>query len=102
MFFILKKLNKRKMKEVLEEVRERPLFETRCLYGEDVIIIKSDSSITEKQIDRIIDIIENYYYQSERDFCDIEMEISKVIFNLEKTVRITDESNIEIVIASDI
>lgn len=86
------------MKEEIKEVKKKPLFETKCPYGEEEIIIKSNSSVTENQIEEIIDIIEKDYYQSEKELCDIEVEIATQIFDSQKIVQVTDTNNIEIVL----
>ena len=91
-------LNKKKLKEEIKEVKKKPLFETKCPYGEEEIIIKSNSSVTENQIEEIIDIIEKDYYQSEKELCDIEVEIATQIFDSQKIVQVTDTNNIEIVL----
>ena len=95
-------LNKNKLKEEIKEVKKKPLFETRCPYGEEEIIIKSNFSVMENQIEEIIDIIEKDYYQSEKELCDIEVEIATQIFDSQKIVHVTDTSNIEIIVLVDI
>ena len=103
-FLPIKKLilNQKKIKEEIKEVKRKPLFETRCPYGEEEIIIKSDTAVTENQIEKIIDIIEKDYYQSEKELCDIEVEIATQIFDSQKIVQVTDPSNIEIIVLGDI
>lgn len=95
-------LNKNKLKEEIKEVKKKPLFETRCPYGEEEIIIKSNFSVMENQIEEIIDIIEKDYYQSEKELCDIEVEIATQIFDSQKIVQVTDSNNIEVIVLSDI
>jgi hypothetical protein len=95
-------LSSKKIKAEIKDVKKKPLFETRCPYGEDEIIIKSNSSITADQIDKIVDIIESDYYQSERELSDIGIAISRQIFDSQKIVQVTDTSNIEIVVLDDI
>lgn len=95
-------LSSKKIKAEIKDVKKKPLFETRCPYGEDEIIIKSNSSITADQIDKIVDIIESDYYQSERELSDIGIAISRQIFDSQKIVQVTDTSNIEIVVLGDI
>ena len=95
-------LNQKKVKEELKEVKRKPLFETRCPYGEDEIVIKSDSAVTANQIDQIVDIIERDYYQSERELSDIEIIISRQIFDSQKIVQVTDSNNIEVIVLSNI
>ena len=56
----------------------------------------------ENQIEEIIDIIEKDYYQSEKELCDIEVEIATQIFDSQKIVHVTDTSNIEIIVLGDI
>ena len=95
-------LNPKKVKEEIKEVKEKPLFETRCPYGEDEIVIKSDSAVTANQIDQIVDIIERDYYQSERELSDIGITISRQTFDSQKIVQVTDSNNIEVIVLSDI
>ncbi len=102
MFWPIKMLSSKKIKAEIKDVKKKPLFETRCPYGEDEIIIKSNSSITADQIDKIVDIIESDYYQSERELSDIGIAISRQIFDSQKIVQVTDTSNIEIVVLDDI
>ncbi len=102
MFWPIKMLSSKKIKAEIKDVKKKPLFETRCPYGEDEIIIKSNSSITADQIDKIVDIIESDYYQSERELSDIGIAISRQIFDSQKIVQVTDTSNIEIVVLGDI
>ena len=102
MFWPIKMLSSKKIKAEIKDVKKKPLFETRCPYGEDQIIIKSNSSITADQIDKIVDIIESDYYQSERELSDIGIAISRQIFDSQKIVQVTDTSNIEIVVLDDI
>ena len=102
MFWPIKMLSSKKIKAEIKDVKKKPLFETRCPYGEDEIIIKSNSSITADQIDKIVDIIESDYYQSERELSDIRIAISRQIFDSQKIVQVTDTSNIEIVVLDDI
>ena len=102
MFWPIKMLSSKKIKAQIKDVKKKPLFETRCPYGEDEIIIKSNSSITADQIDKIVDIIESDYYQSERELSDIGIAISRQIFDSQKIVQVTDTSNIEIVVLDDI
>lgn len=102
MFWPIKMLSSKKIKAEIKDVKKKPLFETRCPYGEDEIIIKSNSSITADQIDKIVDIIESDYYQSERELNDIGIAISRQIFDSQKIVQVTDISNIEIVVLGDI
>lgn len=102
MFWPIRRLNAKKIKSEIKDVKKKPLFETRCPYGEDEIIIKSNSSITADQIDKIVDIIESDYYQSERELNDIGIAISRQIFDSQKIVQVTDISNIEIVVLGDI
>ena len=103
-FLPIKKLilNQKKIKEEIKEVKRKPLFETRCPYGEEEIIIKSDTAVTENQIEKIVDIIEKDYYQSEKELCDIEVEIATQIFDSKKIVQVTDSHNIEVIVLSDI
>ena len=103
-FLPIKKLilNQKKIKEEIKEVKRKPLFETRGPYGEEEIIIKSDTAVTENQIEKIVDIIEKDYYQSEKELCDIEVEIATQIFDSQKIVQVTDTSNIEIIVLGDI
>lgn len=98
MFWPIKMLSSKKIKAEIKDVKKKPLFEARCPYGEDEIIIKSNSSITADQIDKIVDIIESDYYQSERELSDIGIAISQQIFDFQKIVQVTDTSNIEIVV----
>ena len=102
MFWPIKMLSSKKIKAEIKDVKKKPLFETRFSYGEDEIIIKSNSSITADQIDKIVDIIESDYYQSERELSDIGIAISRQIFDSQKIVQVTDTSNIEIVVLDDI
>lgn len=102
MFWPIKMLSSKKIKAEIKDVKKKPLFETRCPYGEDEIIIKSNSSITADQIDKIVDIIESDYYQPERELSDIGIAISRQIFDSQKIVQVTDTSNIEIVVLDDI
>ena len=102
MFWPIKMLSSKKIKAEIKDVKKKPLLETRCPYGEDEIIIKSNSSITADQIDKIVDIIESDYYQSERELSDIGIAISRQIFDSQKIVQVTDTSNIEIVVLDDI
>lgn len=102
MLWLIKRLNAKKIKEEIKDVKKKPLFETLCPYGEDEIIIKSDSSITAVQIEKIIDIIEKDYYQSEKELLDIGVEISKKIFDSQKIVQVTDTNDIEIIVLSEI
>ena len=102
MFWPIKMSSSKKIKAEIKDVKKKPLFETRCPYGEDEIIIKSNSSITADQIDKIVDIIESDYYQSERELSDIGIAISRQIFDSQKIVQVTDTSNIEIVVLGDI
>lgn len=90
------------MKEEIKEVKKEPLFETRCPYGEEEIIIKSNFSVMENQIEEIIDIIEKDYYQSERELSDIGIAISRQIFDSQKIVQVTDLNDIEVIVLSDI
>lgn len=56
MFWPIKMLSSKKIKAEIKDVKKKPLFETRCPYGEDEIIIKSNSSITADQIDKIVQV----------------------------------------------
>lgn len=102
MFWPIKRLSSKKIKAEIKDVKKKPLFETRCPYGEDEIIIKSNSSVTADQIDKIVDIIESDYYQSERELSDIGIAISRQIFDSQKIVQVTDSNNIEVIVLSDI
>lgn len=102
MFWPIKRLSSKKIKAEIKDVKKKPLFETWCPYGEDEIIIKSNSSVTENQIEEIIDIIEKDYYQSERELSDIGIAISRQIFDSQKIVQVTDSHNIEVIVLSDI
>ena len=102
MFWPIRRLNAKKIKAEIKDVEKKPLFETRCPYGEDEIIIKSDTAVTANQIDRIVDIIESDYYQSERELSDIGIAISRQIFDSQKIVQVTDSNNIEVIVLSDI
>lgn len=101
MFWLIKRLNAKKIKEEIKDIKKKPLFETVCPYGEDKIIIKSDSAVTADQMEKVIDIIEKDYYQSEKELSDIGIEISKKVFDSQKIIQVTDTNDIEIIVLSE-